>query len=63
MTKLEKLKGRLKRYQKRYQKLQKQDKAASSRYGNEFRDAQMRVVESVIVEVKREIVKLKKKKK
>lgn len=62
MTKLEELERKLKRYQERYQRLQKQDKAASARYGNEFRDAQMRVLESMIVEIKQEIVKLKKKK-
>ena len=62
MTKREELERKLKRYQERYQKLQKHDKGPSSRYGDEFREAQMRVLESMIVEIKQEIVKLKKKK-
>lgn len=60
MTKLEKLEKKLRRYQKRYQKLLKADKAASARYGDEFREAQLRVLETAIGEIKKEIVSLKK---
>lgn len=63
MTKLEELKRKLKRYQRRYQKLQKQDKAVSARYGNEWRELQMRVLESMIVETRQEIMRLRRKKK
>ena len=63
MAKINDLEKKLKRYQRRYQKLLKTDKAASSRYGDEFRDAQLRVLESIIVEIKNETTKLKKKRK
>jgi len=39
MTKLEEPEKKLKRYQRRYKKLQRQDRAASARYDNEFHDA------------------------
>jgi hypothetical protein len=59
MTKLEELEGKLKRYQKKYSRLLKADKAASSRYGDEFRDIQLRVIESMITEIRKEIILLK----
>lgn len=62
MAKLEELEKELEKHQARYEKLLKADKAASARYGDEFRDIQLRVLESAIVEIKREIMKLKKQK-
>ncbi|HUV42802.1 MAG TPA: hypothetical protein VMY36_02735 [Patescibacteria group bacterium] len=61
MNQLEELEQKLGKYQEEYSRLQKSDKVASARYGNEFRDLQMRVLESMIVEIKKEIVKLKSK--
>lgn len=62
VTKLEELERKLKRYQGRYQKLLKADKAASARYGDEFRDVQLRVLETTMAEIKREIMLLKRNK-
>lgn len=63
MTKIEELEEKLRKYQKKYQKLLKADKAASARYGDEFRDIQLRVLESTMAEVKKEIDSLKRKEK
>ncbi len=62
MAKLEELKNKLKKYQEQYQKLLQADKAASARYGDEFRDTQLRVLESIIIGIKEEIAGLKTKK-
>jgi len=59
MAKLEELGKKLKKYQSRYKKLLKADKAASSRYGDEFRDMQLRVLESAMAEIKKEIILFK----
>lgn len=59
MTKLKELERRLRKHQRRYQKLLKADKAASARAGDEFRDIQLRVLESAMVEIKKEMIKLK----
>ncbi len=61
MTKINRLEKRLKEYQKKHQKLLKADKAAGSRYGDEYRDIQLRVLESAMVQIKLELVGLKKK--
>lgn len=63
MIKLEELEKKLKKHQKRYQHLQKYDKGPSGRYGHEFRDLQMRVLESMIVDTRQEITRLKRKRK
>lgn len=62
MIKLEELERKFKKYRRRYQKLLKTDKAASSRYGDEFRDIQLWVLESAIFEIKKEIMLLKRNK-
>jgi hypothetical protein len=61
MKKLDELQKQLEEYQTRYQKLLKTDKVASSRYGDEFRDMQLRVLEASIKELKEEIASLKRK--
>ena len=63
MNQIEELEEKLDKYQEEYSQLQKSDKAFSARYGNEFRDSQMRVLKSLIVEVKREMAKLRTKEK
>lgn len=63
MAKLKKLEKKLKQYQKRYQKLLKMTALEGPRYGrssDEFLDTQIRVVESMIIEIKDEIRRLKK---
>jgi len=60
MDKLEELEKKLKEYQIQYQRLMKADKAAASRYGDEDREMRMRVLESMMVEIKKEILKSKK---
>lgn len=60
MAKIEELEKRLEEHQERYNELLKTDKAASSRYGNEFRDVQLRVLETIINEIRMEIEQQKK---
>lgn len=62
VAKLEDLKNKLKQYQKQYQQLLQTDRAASARYGDEFRDTRLRVLESLIRDIKEEITGLKRKK-
>jgi hypothetical protein len=62
MVKLEELKSKLKEYQEQHRKLLQTDRAASARYGDEFRDTRLRVLESLIRDIKAEIAGLKTKK-
>ena len=60
MNKLKRLEVQLKKYQERHQKLLKSDKAASSRYGNEELTMQLRVLESAVAQIEKEIKSLRK---
>lgn len=60
MVEIRELEKKLKEYQEKHNELLKTDKAASSRYGNEFRDIQLRVLEKIISEIEMEIEQQKK---
>lgn len=59
MKRQDKLIKKLEKYQEQYQTLLKTDKAASARYGNEDRDMTLRVLESAVFEIKKELEGLK----
>lgn len=63
MTKLKELERKLERYQRRYQRLLKKGEMVPGRYGDEFRDVQLRVLETAITEIKKEIIQVKRRRK